>query len=102
MQFCYAYWKDLEEAYAFYCARYKNISYEEFLELPITDFNRKLASMPETEPLYKIMQSRGINLNKIKDKEERKYWQELKRINKIPYGIYNNDNTSGINLGGIL
>lgn len=101
VQFSFAYWKDLDEAYAFYCARYENISFEDFLKLPISEFNRKLASIPETEPLYKIMQSRAINLNKIKDKEERKYWQELKRINKIPYAIYSNDNTKSINLGGI-
>ena len=41
-------------------------------------------SIPESEPLYKILKSRAINPGKIKDKEERKYWQELKRINEIP------------------
>ena len=102
MQFCYAYWKDLEEAYAFYCARYQNISFEDFLELPLSDFNRKLASIPEGEPLYTIMKSRAINLNKIKDKEEKKYWAQLKRENKIPYAFYNNDNVQSINLGGII
>ena len=40
-------------------------------------------SIPESEPLYKILKSRAINTGKIKDKEERKYWQELKRINEI-------------------
>lgn len=49
----------------------------------ITEFQRKF-SLPETEPLYKIIKSRTINLGKIKDKNEKKYWQELKRINKIP------------------
>lgn len=44
----------------------------------------KLSSVPESEPLYKIIKSRSIDLAKIKDKEERKYWRELKRINKIP------------------
>lgn len=44
----------------------------------------KLNSIPESEPLYKIIKSRTIEINKIKDKEERKYWQELKKINKIP------------------
>ena len=43
-----------------------------------------MASIPETEPLYIIIKSRTINTNKIKDKEERKYWEELKRVNKIP------------------
>ena len=50
LQFCFAYYKDLDEAYAFYCARYKNISYDEFLELPLSEFNRKIASVPESEP----------------------------------------------------
>ena len=102
VQFSFAYWRDLDEAYAFYCARYENISFEDFLNLPLSEFNRKIGSIPENEPLYKIMQSRSINLNKIKDKEERKYWQELKRVNKIPYAIYNNDKTGMINLGGII
>lgn len=62
----------------------------------------KLASIPETEPLYTIMKSRAINLNKIKDKEERRYWQHLKRENKIPYAYYNNDKISTFNLGGII
>lgn len=44
----------------------------------------KLNSIPENEPLYKIIQSRTIDTKKIKDKEEKKYWQEQKRINKIP------------------
>lgn len=44
----------------------------------------KLNSIPESEPLYKIIKSRTISLVKIKDKSERKYWAELKKINKIP------------------
>ena len=60
------------------------MTYEEFLQLPLTEFNMKFNSIPESEPLYKIIQSRTIDLNKIKDKEERKYWREQKRINKIP------------------
>lgn len=44
----------------------------------------KINSIPESEPLYKIIQSRTIDINKIKDKEEKKYWREQKRINKIP------------------
>ena len=44
----------------------------------------KIASIPESEPLFKIIKSRIIDISKIKDKEERKYWSELKKINKIP------------------
>ena len=58
LQFCFAYYKDLDEAYAFYCARYENIKYEEFLNLGIREFSMKLASIPESEPLYKIIKSR--------------------------------------------
>lgn len=50
----------------------------------------KISSIPENEPLYKIIKSRVIDIKKIKDKEERKYWMELKRINKIP-DIYLSD-----------
>lgn len=84
MYFCFAYSNDLENAYAFYCARYKDLSYKEFLELGITEFMMKFNSIPESEPLYTILKSRTINTNTIKDKEEKKYWNNLKRINRIP------------------
>lgn len=48
------------------------------------EFSMKLNSIPENEPLYKILKSRSIELSRIKDKEERKYWRDLKRINEIP------------------
>lgn len=82
--FCFGYQNDLDEAYAFYCGRYENISYEDFLNLGFNEFKKKLSSIPKTEPLYDIIKSRTINLAKIKNKEERKYWREMKRINKIP------------------
>jgi len=44
----------------------------------------KLGSIPENEPLHTILKSRSINLASIKDKEEKKYWRELKRVNAIP------------------
>lgn len=44
----------------------------------------KLSSIPESEPLYKILQSRTIKIEDLKDKNERKYWQQLKKANKIP------------------
>ena len=50
----------------------------------MTEFNIKLGSIPETEPLYTILKSRVINLSQIKDKEQRKYWTTLKNKNKIP------------------
>lgn len=70
--------------YAFYCARYQKIKYDEFLKLGIEEFRMLLSSIPKDEPLYDIIKSRTINLAKIKDKEERKYWRELKKINRIP------------------
>ena len=45
---------------------------------------KKFASIPESEPLFTILKSRSIDLNKLKDKEEKKYWNKLKRINAIP------------------
>lgn len=54
------------------------------MKLGYEEFKMKLNSIPESEPYYKVIKSRTIEVNKIKDKEERKYWQELKRINKIP------------------
>lgn len=98
---CFAYDKDLEQIYAFYCARYENITFNEFLRLGITDFMMKLNSMPESEPLYNIIKSRLINPATIKDKEERKYWRKQKQINKIP-DIYLSDEELDFNLKELM
>ena len=71
--FCFAYQDDLDQAYAFYCSRYENISWESFMNLGFFEFKKKLGSIPKDEPLYDIIKSRTIELGKIKDKEERKY-----------------------------
>ena len=52
--------------------------------MKLSDFLKKFNSIPETEPLYKIIKSRTIQTSKIKDKYEKKYWNELKRVNAIP------------------
>lgn len=97
--------------YAFYCSRYENISYEQFLNLGIEEFRMKLKSIPKSEPLSEIIKSRLININKIKDKEERKYWRNLKKANKIPDIYISNEELDEIlkekysnnkNTGGIL
>lgn len=44
----------------------------------------KLSSIPKTEPYYETIKARAIRLGTIKDKEERKYWVELKKQHKIP------------------
>ena len=98
---CFAYQNDLEQMYAFYCARYENIKFDEFIKLGFNEFSMKLASIPETEPLYNIIKSRTINLGKIKNKEERKYWRELKRINAIP-DIYKSNEEIEEELKGII
>lgn len=92
-----AYESDLAQAYAFYCARYENITFEEFLKLGYREFSMKLNSIPEDEPLFKIIKSRIIDLGQIKDKDERKYWRDLKRINAIP-DIYKSSNELDIEL----
>lgn len=81
---CFAYPEDLDQMYAFYCARYENIKWEEFKKIGLYEFKKKLGSIPKDEPLYDIIKSRTINIAKIKDKNERKYWRELKKQNKIP------------------
>lgn len=45
---------------------------------------RKFNSIPENEPLFNILKSRVINIDDIKDKEERKHWRKLRRKNAIP------------------
>lgn len=54
------------------------------MNLGIEEFSIKLGSIPESEPLYKIIKSRVINFSKIKDKEEKKYWREMRKANRIP------------------
>lgn len=98
---CFAYNKDLIQVYDFYCARYQNISYNEFLKLGINEVMMKMESIPESEPLYTILKSRVINLAKIKDKNERKHWRELKEINKIP-DIYLPNEELDINMNNKL
>ena len=66
------------------CRNYGNISYKELMAMGYEEFSMKLGSIPESEPLYTIIKSRAINISKIKDKDERKYWRELKKENKIP------------------
>lgn len=84
MTFCFAYPSDLQQAYAFYCARYKDMPFNDFLHLGITEFMYKFSSMPENEPLYTILKSRMINIKEIKNKDERKHWRDLQHKNKIP------------------
>ncbi len=97
MTICFAYPEDLEQMYAFYCARYENIPYEKFLKLGFTEFMMKLNSLPKTEPFYDIVKSRSINISRIKDKEERRYWRELQQINQIP-SIYKSNEELDANL----
>ena len=54
------------------------------MQLGFFEAKKKIFNIPENEPLYKIIKSRTINTAKIKNKEERAYWQEMKRINEIP------------------
>lgn len=75
---------DIDSIYAFMCSRYGNINYKDLMNMGYEEFTAKLSSIPEYEPLFKIFKSRIIDPSKIKDKEERKYWNELKRVNKIP------------------
>lgn len=81
---CFAYDEDLYQMYDFYTARYKEISFDEFMKLGYEYFSIKLRSIPESEPLHTIIKSRTININELKDKEERKYWRKLKKVNAIP------------------
>lgn len=67
------------------------MTFKEFLSLPLSDFMKKFASIPESEPLHTILKSRTINTSQIKDKEERKYWSKLKKLNAIPSEYLSNE-----------
>jgi len=75
---------DNTKIYPFWCSRYENIKYEEYLKIGYEEFMMKLNSVPKDEPLYEMFKARAININKIKDKEEKKYWRELKKAYAIP------------------
>lgn len=67
------------------------MTYKELLNMGYEEFSAKLNSIPKNEPLYDIIKSRVIKLESIKDKEERKYWRDLKNANKIPDIYKSND-----------
>lgn len=75
---------DINNIYAFMCSRYGNITYDELINMGYEEFIAKINSIPKSEPLFDILKSRTLDLHKIKDKEERRYWNELKQVNKIP------------------
>ena len=59
---CYGYEEDLIQVYDFYCARYENITYKEFLKKGISDIQRKLASTQHipVEGSYRNVYIRGM------------------------------------------
>lgn len=67
------------------------MTYKELLEMGYEEFVAKLNSLPKDEPLYEIIKSRVINLESIKDKEQRRYWRDLKNANRIPDIYKSND-----------
>ncbi len=54
------------------------------MNIGITEFNRKISSIPESEPLFTRIKSRVMNLNEINDKEQRKFWSKQRETYKIP------------------
>nr|DAF46640.1 MAG TPA: hypothetical protein [Siphoviridae sp. ctqwY3] len=60
-----------------------------------------MSSIPKTEPLFDIIKSRTIKISKIKNKEERKYWREMKRIHEIPQIFLSNKEIDTILRGAI-
>lgn len=60
------------------------MTYNDLLNMGYEEFSMKLSSIPNNEPLYEVIKSRVIKLSEIKDKEERRYWRNLKRVNAIP------------------
>ena len=75
---------DINNIYAFFCARYGSMTYNDLMNMGYEEFIAKINSIPKSEPLFDILKSRSIDLSKIKDKEEKKYWQDLKEVNRIP------------------
>lgn len=71
------------------------MTYQELLDMGYEEFSAKLNSIPKDEPLFEIIKSRVIKLESIKDKEERKYWRDLKRANRIPDIYKSNDMVYG-------
>jgi hypothetical protein len=75
---------DIDDIYAFWCSNYRDMTFNEFLHIRLSEFNRKMKRIPESEPLYKIIQSRVINIGKIKDKEQKKHYKRLQREFALP------------------
>lgn len=60
------------------------MTYQELLDMGYEQFGMKMSSIPESEPIFTTIKARVINTGKIKDKNERKYWEQQKRLHKIP------------------
>ena len=68
----WAYPDDLDQIYAFYCSRYENISWEEFMQLGYFEIRKKIESIPESEPLLRaiLLLSLGIMVYDLSNEPE--------------------------------
>ena len=78
---------DFDNLYAFWCGRYRDLSIEEFEAIGLTEFNIKISSIPENEPLYTIIKARTINTESIKDKDERYHKEKQYKFYNFYYGM---------------
>ena len=85
MMICLPY--DMKQIYAFFCSRYGNISYNDLINMGYEEFSAKLSSIPESEPIYKIFQSRIIDISKIKDSKQASNLAETQRNLRKMYCI---------------
>ena len=79
----YNYNFDDEYIYSAFLDQY-NIDLQDIEGLHWWKFKAMFRSLKEDNEIVKIMGYRAIDLNKIKDKEQKEYYRKLQKIHKIP------------------
>ena len=82
----YDYEYDDDYIFAAFMSQY-NIDLNRIKYLHWWKFKALFNCLKEDNEIVKIMQYRGVNLSKIKDKEERKRYAKLKEIYKLPVQV---------------
>lgn len=86
----YSFEHDDDYIYAAFLDQY-NIDLQDIEHLHWWKFKAMLNSLKEDIKIVKIMEYRSIDLSKIKDKEQKAFYKEMKELYKLPDNISNSE-----------
>lgn len=92
----YSFEYDDDYIYAAFMDQY-NIDLQDIEYLHWWKFKAMFKSLKEDNEIVKIMRYRSIDLNKIKDKEEKNYYRKMQELYKIPIAKDEKDKLEEIN-----